>query len=236
VTGRPSKGKSKTPGLEDGPVVFRVELGERIRILLDMFRSRPEAAAIAGVTPEHLASYIGGRAKPPFELLARLAQAKDVSLEWLATGQGRQSLGEVIAGFAAIPVAEADAYSGPGSYPLAEDVREHIAFSRAWLHAAIRTPEARLCVVFNRGDANEPDIMDGDAMLVSTGLDRVTDDGYYVFKPDGRLITRKVQIYVDGRVSLQTQATMDKKPPEILSPEEAARIVFGRVRWRGGLL
>jgi transcriptional regulator with XRE-family HTH domain len=234
VTSKRPKEKHRDGALQEGPVAFRVELGERIRHLLDLFGSRPEAAAIAGVTPEHLASYIGGRAKPPFELLARLARAKDISLEWLATGEGRAALGEAVEGFTPVGVAEADSYSGPGSYPLADDVREHLAFSRGWLQAVIRAPEDRLCVVFNRGDANKPDIKDGDAMLVLTGLERVADDGYYIFKPDGRLVTKLVEIYVDGRVALKTRESMDK--PEIFSPADAARLVFGRVRWRGGIL
>ncbi len=205
-----------------------------MRHLLDLFDSRPEAAAIAGVTPEHLASYIGGRAKPPFELVARLAQAKGISLEWLASGAGKASLGDVADGFTAIRVAETDSSSGPGSYPLADDVREHIAFSRGWLHAMIRAPEDRLCVMFNRGDANKPDIRDGDAMLVVTGLERVADEGFHIFKTDGRFVTKLVEIYVDGRVSLKTRQSMDK--PEIFSAEDAAKLLFGRVRWRGGVL
>jgi hypothetical protein len=234
VTGRKSKEKPTSGGLQDGPAPFRIEFGERMRWLLDLYDSRPDAAVVAGVTPEHLASYIGGRAKPPFELVARLARAKNISLEWLANGEGRRGLGEVADGFAAIAVAEMDASSGAGSYPLGEDMREHIAFSRAWLHQAIRAPEENLRVVFNRGDANEPDIDDGDAMLVVMGLDRVVDDGFYVFKAHGRLVTKLVEIYVGGRVALKTRKSAEN--PETLPPEDAAKLVFGRVRWRGGVL
>ena len=230
-----SKGKPKSGGvLQDGPAAFRVELGERIRWLLDLFDSRPEAAEIAGVTPEHLASYIGGRAKPPFELIGRLARAKGVSLEWIATGGGTRQRDEAAEGFAIVPVLDTDSSSGHGSYPQGDEVRDHVAFSRAWLRAAIRAPEDRLRVIFNRGAANEPDIRDGDAMLVVTGLERISEDAFYVFKNGDRLMTKLVEIYVDGRVALKTRSA--EKDVQILSASEASALVFGRVRWRGGLL
>jgi transcriptional regulator with XRE-family HTH domain len=217
VTGKKPKEKSKggpPDGLSDVAFAFRAEFGERMKTLLDLYDSRPDAAEIAGVTPEHLASYIAGRAKPPFELVARLANDKGVSLHWVAT---------------------ADSSSGAGSYPMADDVREHIAFARTWLQAVIREPQNKLLLVFNRGGDNAPDIADGDAMLVVTGLTQVVDDGYYVFKPDGqRMVTRRVQVYVDGRAALTTRKS--ESQPEIVSADEAIRMVFARVRWRGSLL
>jgi phage repressor protein C with HTH and peptisase S24 domain len=220
--------------LQDGPAPFRVELGERIRWLLDLFDSRVDAAEIAGVTPEHLASYIGGRAKPPFELLSRLARAKGVSLDWIATGDGAPELGGSESGFAVVEIAQTDSSSGHGSYPLGDEIRDPVAFSRAWLRSVIRVPENKLCVVFNRGLANEPNIKDGDIMLVETGIERVTADGFYIFKNDGMLMTKLVEIYVDGRVALKTVDPRNK--PQDFPPEEAGARVFGRVRWRGGVL
>ena len=124
-------------------------------------------------------------------------------------------------------------HSGAGSYPLADDVRDHIAFSRSWLQAVIRVPEERLCVVFNRGDENAPSINDGDALLVETGLQRVVD-GFHIVKLDSRLLTKSVKLYLDGRVALATVKTEAK--PEFATPEKAADMLFGRVRWRGGIL
>jgi helix-turn-helix protein len=233
VTGRKSKGKPKT-GLEDAAMGFRIEFGERMRHLLDMFGSRPEAAKVAGVTPEHLASYINGSAKPPFALVARLAKAQGVSLEWMSSGEGRTSLNDAADGFAVVPVHERDSSSGPGSYAMAEEVRNYLAFSRAWLQAVIRVPEERLCVVFNRGTDNLPDIRDGEAMLVVTGLGRVADDGWHIFNIDGRLMTMNVRHALNGRVGLFTRRT--ENTPEYFTAEEAAAKVFGRVRWRCGIV
>lgn len=212
-----------------------MELGERIRWLLDKFGSRAAAAETAGVTPEHLASYIAGRAKPPFELIARLARVQNVSLDWLSSGEGERVADGEPEGFARIAQSAVDASSGPGSYGRDDEEREEIAFSRAWLAQAIRVPEDRLMVVFNRGGANAPDIGDGDAMLVDTGANTITDDAFYVFDRGGFLLTKLVEIYVDGRVALKTRNT--DGGVQILSRDDAANVkVFGRVRWRGGIV
>src|SRR6185312_7019765 len=169
VTGRQPKQNIRKAGvLSEGPAVFRMELGERIRWLLDRFGSRTAAAETAGVTPEHLASYIAGRAKPPFELIARLARVQNVSLDWLASGEGERVADGEPEGFVLIAQSSTEASSGPGSYARDDEERQDIAFSRAWLAQRIRVPEERLIVVFNRGGANAPDIGDGDAMLVDT--------------------------------------------------------------------
>jgi len=76
---------------DDGAEVvptFRAELGSRILRVIELYRTKAEAAAIGGVRVEQLAHYANGRAKPPFEVLMRLAAPHQVSLDWLATGKG----------------------------------------------------------------------------------------------------------------------------------------------------
>jgi hypothetical protein len=48
------------------------------------------------------------------------------------------------------------------------------------------------------------------------------------------MVTRRVQVYVDGRAALTTRKS--EAQPEIVSADEAIRMVFARVRWRGSLL
>ena len=90
---------------------------------------------------------------------------------------------------------DGDASSGHGKYTADEQGREQVAFSRAWLGSAIRTPEGKLRVVLNRGAANEPDLKDGDALLVDTSFDRIVDDAFYIFERDERLLTRLTEMF-----------------------------------------
>ncbi|MEI9992628.1 MAG: S24 family peptidase [Rhizomicrobium sp.] len=202
-------------------------MGERIRWLLDQFPNRVEAAEIAGVTPEHLASYIAGRAKPPFELVARLAAAKNVSLDWLASGEGSRQAGEAEPdGFVSIPVAR-DADAGPDG---GEDA---VLFSAGFLHGLGAADIDKLRIVVQRGAANEPVIRDGDLLLVDTSNDRIARDGLYVSLRDGRYFVRFVETAPNGTVTLKSRNP--EYGTQTLAPEEAEQLrIFGRVRWRSG--
>ncbi len=230
MSGRKSKENRSSPrNVGEGPAVFRVELGERIRWLLDQFANRVEAAEVAGVTPEHLASYIAGRAKPPFELVARLAAAKNVSLDWLASGDGpREADGEEPEGFVAIPIvrdADADA-EAPG---------DPVLFSTGFLHGLGAADFDRLRIVVQRGAANEPVIRDGDLLLVDTANDRITRDGIYVAARDGRYFVRFVETAPNGTVTLKSRNP--DYGTQTLTPQDAAQLhIFGRVRWRSGAI
>jgi hypothetical protein len=198
--------------------------------VLDEFDNRSAAAAIADVTPEHLASYIGGRAKPPFELVARLAEARNVSLDWLATGFGpRARAAETPEGYVALPLA-ADIDSRFDDETIAPCL-----FARAWLNRIGAGETSALCIVLQRGNANEPAIRDGEMLLVDRSVPQVGEDGLYVFTRDGKHIARFVETFVDGRVALR--ARNPEYGTQTLSKEEAAALrPLGRVRWHGGTI
>jgi Peptidase S24-like len=213
---------------------FRVSLAARLEALLDLYDSRIAASRVAGVTPEQLARYLAAGAKPPFEVVMRLARDKGLSLDWLA---GLSSAREIGGGagdeLVLVPVHDVRASSGHGAMVFDESVGDHYAFRRAWVRSVTRSTEDRLAVVFNAGDSNAPDINDGDAMLIDRGIERIVDDAYYVFSREGDLLTKMTERMVDGRVTLK--ARNPAYEAQILSREEAARLtVFGRVLWRGG--
>ena len=56
------------------------------KVVLDRIGKLQNAAQIAGVTAEQVAKWRDGKAKPPFKAVVALANAADVSLDWLATG------------------------------------------------------------------------------------------------------------------------------------------------------
>jgi phage repressor protein C with HTH and peptisase S24 domain len=215
----------------EGPATFRMELGVRIHRLLGLFENRQEAADIAGVTPEHLASYIRGSAKPPFELLNRLASAKGVSLDWLATGEGSEFLeAGAPEGFVAVTVQpEADARLDVGDDAADGD----FLFRGAWLESLTKTPAGHLRIVINRGNANEPVIRDGDQLLVDTQDKRIADDALYVFVSDGRYLARFVEKLATGAIALKSR-NPDFRVQTLTPDEVAALQVLGRVLWHGG--
>lgn len=71
---------------------YRIELGNRLLSIINMFPSKRAAAEIAQVTAEQLGNYVRGDAKPPLEVAARLAEWGKISLDWLWTGRGERLL------------------------------------------------------------------------------------------------------------------------------------------------
>jgi hypothetical protein len=83
------------PGSSIDPVdlTYAEQLRSRVEALIDLFSSRTEAARVAAKNPDMITGYIRGRNKPPFDVLARLALAQGVSLDWVATGVGEMRPG-----------------------------------------------------------------------------------------------------------------------------------------------
>lgn len=70
------------------------ELATRMAMVVDLFDTKSMAAKTAGLSPEQLARQVKGLNRPFFDSVARLALAKGVSLDWLATGAGPMYLRE----------------------------------------------------------------------------------------------------------------------------------------------
>jgi phage repressor protein C with HTH and peptisase S24 domain len=228
VRGRKSK---ENPGVGDGTPPFRSDFASRLRWLLDQFETRVEAGKVAGVTAEHLPSYLKDGAQPRFETIARLAAAQKVSLDWLATGLGPRSLADAEPdGFVAVPVqAEADMRFDADATP-------PMLFSRAWLKTVTTAPDAALRIVIHRGNANEPVIRDGDAMLVDTSVRGITEDGLYVFPLDGKYQAKFAEKFFNARIALRW-GKPDHGAVQTLTLDEAGKLLLlGRVCWRGGVV
>jgi transcriptional regulator with XRE-family HTH domain len=59
-----------------------------LKAVLDLFRTRQQAAEAAAISTDQLVKYLRNKANPSFEVMARLCRAQGVSLDWLATGEG----------------------------------------------------------------------------------------------------------------------------------------------------
>lgn len=66
----------------------------RLEEVCRLLGGRGKAAALAGVTPQMLRRYVLGESRPGFDVVAKLADASGVSLDWLATGKGAMRLAE----------------------------------------------------------------------------------------------------------------------------------------------
>lgn len=180
------------PKLPDGDDAsqFDTGLGSRISAVLDLYETRSKAAEIAGISTDQLAKYVKGEAQPRWDTLVRLAYARDVSLDWLATGRGEMRLG--LAAPAAVvrplgtdlqmPVFDAALSLGHGAHNHADQVVGHVALPIAYLRDHLHVQPAEAVGVYMRGDSMEPTLRDGDIAILDRSVHELGRDDVYAFQ------------------------------------------------------
>lgn len=195
---------------------------ERMRIVVDMFESRAEAARQCGVTDATIKRWITGQADPSRTNLVRLAQAAGVSIAWLATGEGSPDNAAVQAPppkaaplpapvldtlgnpvdlqqFVFIPQYRVFASAGHGHTVEDDFPQDPVAFPRAWLKRHVLTDLNNLSVISVKGDSMEGILNDRDTILVNHTLDTPAD-GIYVIRIGDELLVKRTQLLPNSRL------------------------------------
>jgi phage repressor protein C with HTH and peptisase S24 domain len=223
-----------------------------------------EIAALAskvGVTPTTLYRWLNAKFDPSFPKLTELAEAMNVNLAWLVTGQGpidarQASRHALLEQFGTIEFESATGASGQAPF----------AFFEPWLfkllygsqdEPTVFGPTDMTPLLMEVGDDSmEPTISKGDLLLIdrSFGLsppkrqqaireERSAYDGICAFRsgspngeanrPTGHLIIRRIQYRLDG--TLVIRCDNPRYPEEVYTPKKMKPPVpVGRVMWRGG--
>jgi len=214
-----------SPVREDGFV-------ERLKLICARVGNASALAKKSGISNSGLSRYLTG-GDPSRKVLIGLAEAADVSLHWLATGEGNMEKG-----------------SGPRPSSLMllpflgnqESPRDEVvatrkttltsqAFCRHWL-GSHGLDSAALAAMQIRGDSMSPTISDGDVVLIDIHATDILDDKIYVIQDAGNLLVRRLQLEPGGKVR-----TLCDNPShrEFEINREHLEIV-GRIVWRGALL
>lgn len=223
-------------------------MGDRISKVVALYPTKKKAASTAGVSSDQLTNYERGKHRAPFEALGKLATEQDVRLEWLLSGEGPMHRadpyqlaggGEAIGvrgalaseAFVLVPRYSVQASAGPGAVAPDEDVLEYLAFRRDWLSTiGVQPQNAKLLQAV--GDSMADTILDGDILLLDTGVDRIVDNAVYVIILHGAVMVKRVQLMVDGSVTVRSDNP--KYEAERLAADDAAGLqIAGRIRWHG---
>lgn len=190
-----------------------------------------------------LRRYLAG-SMPGVDKLLVLAEAADVTLDWLAAGRGpMRAVAEAPAalpaealagGMVPVPLLEVRPSAGAGALVERLDGAgaEIVAFREDWLRRIGVSPRhARLMVC--QGDSMHDTISDGDLMIVDVGVREIVDSGIYVLVYAGLVIVKRIQILRDRSVVLKSDNP--RYEPETVPAHDLPQLlVEGRVRWAGG--
>ena len=112
---------------------------------------------------------------------------------------------------------------------------DSVAFRTSWVANELGVDPSGLAVLKARGDSMEPNIREGDIVLMDTSENRITDDTVYVLKRNSYLVIKRLQRTFDGGVKIKSDhsAYDDEQIPK---PDVDRLDIVGRVVWTGGKL
>jgi len=218
--------------------------GTRIEAIIELYKSKKEAAAAAGVGLTSLHRWTKEDGTPAFDSLARLALPKGVSLDWIATGAGdmygrHATQPAAPAGveedkYAYIPLYDARCSSGHGSWNERARVLTHLAFTRYSLRKKGLNP-AKLSCLRNDGDSMQGLLDDDDAVMIDESRNTLEAEGVYVLMLDDHLYAKRLQRQFDGAIQIISENKAYQ--PMTVPKERLGELqIIGRVVWAGGWL
>lgn len=192
----------------------------RLQSIVDECGGQNALARKAGLSQGGIARLVSG-GQPTLATLKAIANATGKSLLWLATGaveEDQQPLPvKLSVEMVFVPVLDVHASAGNGAVVEAEPQTGVMALRRDMLRSLGISSTGSLKILEARGNSMEPLIRAGDLLLVDTSIDRVEDEGVYVFRRGSTVIVKRLRLTVMGGVELVSD---NGNIAESISPED----------------
>lgn len=143
-------------------------LGDRVRYVQNKAGGSANLEKLTGATPSQQSKVIRNQVQSPgIQLMAAIAKAGGVSLDWLATGEGEPGNGDSASGYVALPFV-----GWEGKPPF--------LFDRNYLVNVLQVPVDKAFMYHETSDAMEPVIKRDSYVVINSGL--IVGDGLYLVK------------------------------------------------------
>ena len=192
-----------------------------------------ELARRAEVKTSFIYDILSGKSANPSPLkLVKLAEALEVSLDYLAGGELTKTSASNTedTDCISIPRLAASVSAGGGAVITSEHDAEHYYFRRSWIKNKLNAKPADLRMLFVSGDSMEPTLHDNDIILVNTSHNFPSPAGIFILFDGYGLVAKRVEI-VGGEQEPRLRILADNA---LYSPYERnadeVRII-GRVVW-----
>ncbi|PKQ02772.1 MAG: hypothetical protein CVT73_17340 [Alphaproteobacteria bacterium HGW-Alphaproteobacteria-12] len=119
-----------------------------------------------------------------------------------------------------------------------EDVAllDTLTFHRDFIAHVLKADPAALIAVEAPDDTMQPTFAAGDILLADGSAPRMRGSGIYVFAGENALIVKRLQVKLDGSITVSSD-NADLYPPEEIERSALDKVkIIGRVIWRGGRL
>lgn len=149
----------------------------------------------------------------------------------VAFAEVEERMGGKIDDFAFVPYLQVRLGAGSGQVVESEQIVAWMAFRKTYLQV-LGVPTSSACLVRVRGDSMDPDLKDGDTVLIDTSDTKVHErKRAFAFREEGTDELLVKHIRLDGDSWHITGS--DHWGERTLGPEDQKPLVIGRVRWSG---
>lgn len=225
----------KTLEKDDSKLKSATDLNERLVILSEIVGGKSALSRLTGISPSGLNRYLDG-GEPGSRKLDQICEKTDLNPMFMLRGELPIFLSDEFSSaesseFAYVPAYDVSVAAGHGSEPCDEEPSRRLAFRRRWLN--FRGLHAKdLLVVYAKGDSMEPNIEDGNSLLVDTSQILPADGGIYVLRNEGQLVVKRTQHLLGEGILLISD---NKAYKEQVIPANGSNDlqVLGKVVWIG---
>ncbi|MGF3023720.1 LexA family transcriptional regulator [Methylobacterium aquaticum] len=237
-----------------GESTFASRLGE----LISEHRSANAFAKHVGITESLIRKYLSG-GTPGLDKAVQIARAKNVHVEWLATGEGprdiqpeyaissggtkeehmgpalRQGaiLDETSEDAIALPRLTIEGSAGHGLIPTREEIEDYLSVSRRYLREVGINP-SYAHVLRLSGHSMAPTLLDKDLVIVDTSQNRVRDEEIYALAYGDAVLIKRIRPQLDGGLKVISDNKGGHYEDAIVPAAERHQVrIVGRV---GGFL
>lgn len=237
------------------------EAGQQVRVTdsnSDLFIARlkeiigPESqrsfAHAVGVADGTLRAWLSGKAEPSMQTIIAIAQYRNVSIDWLLTGEGvmrkpyhitepqngyhapRASVPPDPDAYCYIPLYDVYASAGHGAQIDQEPIIDRLAFKLDWVKGEMGLSPENCCLIHVTGDSMEPTLHKKDVVLLDRSHTIYMEDGIYCLRiDDGGLLVKRLQRINAQQVEVISDNTVYRPYPLNTTDME----IIGRVVWAG---
>ncbi|WP_448093585.1 LexA family transcriptional regulator [Pseudomonas lini] len=213
--------------------------GERLKQAIGT--DKPYAfAKKCGISESLVRKYLSGASIPSVGKAWAMAKAAEVSLDWLAGGEGdtcpgnpsNKAVNSEDDTYAYIPLYDARCSAGHGAWNEGAKVLAQLAFTAYSLRKQGLIP-SRLSAIRVDGDSMAGLLEDGDTVMIDHGRNHLEAEAVYVIRLDDHLYAKRLQRLFDGSVRIISE---NKAYGDVMVSKTQLNDleIIGRVVWAGG--
>ena len=206
------------------------ELGERLRFALAKLGGSAKGARATGIPKRTLESWVRGERTPKAEAVAKIADATEVDLRWLITGEGGPEAPVTGEQVELVPVLEMQAPEGAPTWREEDCVRELLPLTAHFIRRLGAQPgNVRLVEMHSTREIDEKLLLRrGDWLLLDVSRRDPFTGGLFVLRPGNHLQVHLIKIDPHGEAHTVEPGGHRLTPAEL---KALGKTVVGRILW-----